>query len=71
MSKQIDFSSLTYRLKSEELPPINFIGLKGPMHICNNTSTEKIKENQKQLKSNIGLITTGKPKFRSKENCIQ
>ena len=33
ISKQIDFSDLTYRLKSEELPPINFISLKGPMHI--------------------------------------
>ena len=36
MSKQIDFTNLTYYFKSKDITPINFVGFKTPLHIYEN-----------------------------------
>ena len=66
ISKQIDFNNLTYYFKNKNIRPINFVGFGGPLHIFNkikngNTSAEKIKEDQKQFKSNLKNRITGNP----------
>ena len=65
--KRNKFNILNYHSKDSESASINFIGVTGPMHICNevkygNDSTEKIEEDQKQFKSKLNEITTGNPK---------
>ena len=54
MSKQVDFNNLTYKFSSPNLSPINFIGFKGSIHICNNikngnTSIEKYRKRPKAI----------------------
>ena len=65
--KRNKFNILNYHSKDSESASINFIGVTGPMHICNevkygNDSIEKIEEDQKQFKSKLNEITTGNPK---------
>ena len=65
--KRNKFNILNYHSKDSESASINFIGVTGPMHICNevkygNDSIEKIQEDQKQFKSKLNEITTGNPK---------
>ena len=65
--KRNKFNILNYHSKDSESASINFIGVAGPMHICNevkygNDSIEKIEEDQKQFKSKLNEITTGNPK---------
>ena len=60
---------LIYYFKGSNIAPINFIGFKGPMHICNeiingDITIEKIEENQKHFKSKLNEITTGNPKHK-------
>ena len=69
ISKETDFNNLIYYFKGSNIAPINFIGFKGPMHICNeiingDITIEKIEENQKQFKSKLNEITTGNPKHK-------
>ena len=66
MSEEIDFNNLTYHFKCPDLPSINRVGYRGPLHIYENirngnVSIEKAKEYQKQFKSNLSTITTGNP----------
>ena len=65
--KRNKFNILNYHSKDSESASINFIGVTGPMHICNevkygNDSIGKIEEDQKQFKSKLNEITTGNPK---------
>ena len=65
--KRNKFNILNYHSKDSESASINFIGVTGPMHICNevkcgNDSIEKIEEDQKQFKSKLNEITTENPK---------
>ena len=65
--KRNKFNILNCHSKDSESASINFIGVTGPMHICNevkygNDSIEKIQEDQKQFKSKLNEITTGNPK---------
>ena len=70
--KRNKFNILNCHSKDSESASINFIGVTGPMHICNevkygNDSIEKIEEDQKQFKSKLNEITTGNPKHKSKD----
>ena len=72
MSKQIDFNNLNYYFKDQNITTINFISFKGSLHIYNfiknsNISIEKIEKDQKQFKSKLNEITTGDPKYKSKD----
>ena len=69
--KRNKFNILNYHSKDSESASINFIGVTGPMHICNegkygNDSIEKIEEDQKQFKSKLNEITTENPKHKQK-----
>ena len=49
LSKQIDFKILTYKFKSKNIAPINFISFRGPLNIYENIkngniSIEKVKK---------------------------
>ena len=71
ISKEIDFSNLTYYFKSPNIAPINFIGFRGPLNIYNkiendNISIKKIEKHQKQFKSKLNEVTTGNPRHKSK-----
>ena len=73
ISKQIDFSNLTYYFEDKNITPINFIGFRGPMHIYNdikdgNISIEKIEEDQKEFRLSFNKIATENPKKNSKDN---
>ena len=72
ISKRSNFNNLTYHFKGSNTAPINCIDFKGPMHIYNevkhgNISIENIEEDQKQFKSKLNEITTGNPKYKSKD----
>ena len=76
ISKEIDFNNVIYYFKDSNLPPINFIGFRGPLNIYEeiknrNISIETIEEEQKQFKSKLNEITTGNPKSNQKINYIQ
>ena len=52
ISKQIDFSNLTYYFKSLNITPINFIRFRGPLHTfkevkSGSISLQKAEEEQK------------------------
>ena len=73
ISKRSNFNNLAYRFKGSNTAPINCIDFKGPMHIYNevkhgNISIENIEEDQKQFKSKLNEITTGNPKYKSKDH---
>ena len=42
LSKQIDLNNLTYKFKVEDLAPINFIKLKGPLLIHKDIAEDDI-----------------------------
>ena len=72
ISKEIDFNNLTYYFKGQAIPPINFIGFRGPLNIYKeikngNITLEKIEENQENLRSKLSEINTENPKHRSKD----
>ena len=72
LSKETDFKNLTYKFKDENFSPMNFIGLKGPLHlytkICNgDTNIEKAEECQRQFKLKISEIITRTPKYRTED----
>ena len=72
MSKQTDFDNLNHYFKDQNITTISFISFKGSLHIYNfikdsNISIEKIEEDQKQFKSKLNEITTGDPKYKSKD----
>ena len=69
-SKEIDFNNFVYYFKGPNIAPINFIRFRGPLQIFNelkngNTSSKKVKEDQKNVKSNLGEVTSGDPKYKS------
>ena len=71
ISKEIYFNNLTYHFKGSDIPTMNFIDFRGPMHIYNevknaNISTEKTEEDQKQFKSKLNEITRRNPMYKSK-----
>ena len=84
LSKQIDFSNLTYHYKGKN-DPNNFIGFKGPLKFYRSITLEKAEEQQKEYKSNINeiIITSKKSEnqisemknikilYKSPENIIQ
>ena len=49
LSKQIDFSNLTYHYKGKN-DPNNFIGFKGPLKFYRSITLEKAEEQQKEYK---------------------
>ena len=72
MSKQIDFNNLNYYFKDQNITTVNFISFKGSLQIYvfiknSNISIEKIEEDQKLFKSKLNEITTGDPKYKSKD----
>ena len=69
--EKIDFNNLTYFFKGNTVP-INFIGLKGPLHIfksiCSgNIALEDVEKEQKSLKTKLSEISLGNPRNKSKE----
>ena len=42
LSRQIDLNNLTYYFKNKDTSPTNFIGAKGPLHICRYISDDNI-----------------------------
>ena len=64
MTKEIDFSNLTYCFTTPNPAPLNFIRLKVPMHVYNDI---KIEEDQKQFKSNLSEITLEHHNYSKKD----
>ena len=72
LSKQIDFSNLTDNFKGENLAPINFVALRGPLHLYKNifngdATIKKAEEDQEKLKLNLSHIKSGNPKDKTEE----
>ena len=54
IGKEIDFKNLTYRFKGLNIAPMNFIKIKGPMHIYNETKTGNVSiKKLKKIKKNL------------------
>ena len=80
MNREIDFNNFTYYFKNPNLAPINFIGLRGPLHIFeeienDNISIKKIRRrsrrknnnnNNNKFESKLNEITTENPKHKEK-----
>ena len=71
ISKEIDFNNLIHYFKGSNIAPINRIDFKGSMRIRNeiingDTTIKKTEENKKQFKWKLNEISTGNPKYKSK-----
>ena len=67
LSRQIDLNNLSYYFKNKRISPVNFIGLKAPLHLYRdifngNRELEKAEKDQNQFKSDLNQITRGNPK---------
>ena len=63
---------MTYNCKDLRIPPVGFIKFKGPLHIFKSihngdTPLERVENEQKTRKEELGYIKQGNPKNRSEE----
>ena len=74
LSKQIDFNNLTYRYKGNTASK-TFIGFKGPLGFYRNIqegyiTLEKSEKKQKEFKSEINEIVTGRNQSEDQKSVI-
>ena len=74
LSKQIDFNNLTYRYKGNTASK-TFIGFKGPLGFYRNIqegyiTLEKSEKEQKEFKSEINEIVTGRNQSEDQKSVI-
>ena len=74
LSKQIDFNNLTYRYKGNTASK-TFIGFKGPLGFYRNMqegyiTLEKSEKEQKEFKSEINEIVTGRNQSENQKSVI-
>ena len=71
ISNEIDYNDLIYNFKTKGSAPIHFIKFKGPFGLFreirdDNISLTKAEENQKDLKKELGQITSRNPWHKEK-----
>ena len=69
LSRQIDLNNLIYYFKNKDTSPTNFIGVKGPLHICRDISDDNIElaEAEKGFKWNNKRKSSKNQKIKQNE----
>lgn len=66
LSRQIDLNNLIYYFKNKDTSPTNFIGVKGPLHICRDISDDNIE--LAEAEKDLNEITKGSPEKIRRSN---